>query len=94
MVCIARERNDFITDVHFEHRLITRILNCYDNHNNETTLCGECIECYAVAINSPYLECVPCNSTQDVVKGSWVVLEFVPVTVMIASLLSYTECQP
>ena len=59
---------------------------CYDNHNNETNLCGECIEGYAVAINSPYLECVPCNSTQDVVKG-WgllIVLEFVPVTMMIA----------
>ena len=59
---------------------------CYDNHNNETNLCGECIEGYAVAINSPYLECVPCNSTQYVVKG-WVlliVLEFVPVTMMIA----------
>ncbi len=45
-----------------------------------------CIEGYAVAINSPYLECVPCNSTRDVVKG-WVlliVLEFVPLTVTIA----------
>ena len=49
-------------------------------------MCGECIAGYAVAINSPYLECVPCNSTQDVVKG-WgllIVLEFVPATVMIA----------
>ena len=59
---------------------------CYDNHNNTSNMCGECIEGYAVAINSPYLECVPCNSTQDVVKG-WgllIVLEFVPATVMIA----------
>ncbi len=60
--------------------------SCYDNHNNETNLCGECIEGYSVAINSPYLECVPCNRKRDVVKG-WVlliVLEFVPLTIMIA----------
>ncbi len=59
---------------------------CYDNHFNETNNCGECIEGHSVAINSPYLECVPCNSTMDVLKG-WViliVLEFIPLTVMIA----------
>ena len=59
---------------------------CYDNHFNKTNNCGECIEGYSVAINSPYLECVPCNSSLDVLKG-WVlliVLEFIPLTIMIA----------
>ena len=46
---------------------------CYDNHNNTSNMCGECIEGYAVAINSPYLECVPCNSTRDVVIGLGVI---------------------
>ena len=69
-----------------EDNCFTHDYHCYDNHNNETNLCGVCIEGYAVAINSPYLECVPCNSTRDVVIG-WVlliVLEFIPLTVMIA----------
>ena len=60
--------------------------SCYDNHFNETNNCGECIEGHSVAINSPYLECVPCNSSLDVLKG-WVlliVLEFIPLTIMIA----------
>ena len=59
---------------------------CYDNHYNETKNCDECKENYSVAINSPYLECVPCNSIEDVLK-SWVlliVLEFIPLTIMIA----------
>ena len=59
---------------------------CYDNHYNETNNCGECIEGHSVAINSPYLECVPCNSSLDVFKG-WVlliVLEFIPLSIMIA----------
>ena len=61
---------------------------CYDNHyyNNETNNCGECIEGYSVAINSPYLECVPCNSSLVVLKG-WailIVMEFIPLTIMIA----------
>ena len=66
---------------------------CYDNHysNNETNYyetnnCDECKQGYSVAINSPYLECVPCNSSLDVLKG-WVlliVLEFIPLTIMIA----------
>ena len=59
---------------------------CLDNHFNEGNLCGECIENYSVAINSPYLECVPCNSSLDVLRG-WailIVLEFIPLTIMIA----------
>ena len=59
---------------------------CYDNHFNETNNCGECKQGYSVAINSPYLECVPCNSSLVVFKG-WailIVLEFIPLTVMIA----------
>ena len=60
--------------------------SCYDNHYNETNHCGECKENYSVAINSPYLECVPCNSIEDVLKG-WAILialEFIPLTIMIA----------
>ena len=61
---------------------------CYDNSyfNNETKNCDVCKENYSVAINSPYLECVPCNSSLDVFKG-WailIVLEFIPLTIMIA----------
>ena len=56
---------------------------CYDNRNED---CDECIEGHSVAINSPYLECVPCNSSLDVLRG-WailIVLEFIPLTIMIA----------
>ena len=36
------------------------------------TLCGQCIDGYSVAINSPYMSCVPCNSS-TVYKG-WALL--------------------
>ena len=57
---------------------------CYDNH--EGTLCGPCKDNHSVAINSPYLSCVPCNEPLAVLKG-WALLitmEFIPLTVMIA----------
>ena len=57
---------------------------CYDNH--EGTLCGPCKDDHSVAINSPYLSCVPCNEPLTVLKG-WALLismEFIPLTVMIA----------
>ena len=70
-VCFVRESDCYIKNC-----------SCYDNYNCS----GMCIKGYSVAINSPYLECVLCNGTRDVVIG-WViliVLEFVPLTVMIA----------
>ena len=57
---------------------------CYDNHNG--TLCGPCKDNHSVAINSPYLSCVPCNEPLTVLKG-WALLiamEFIPLTFMIA----------
>ena len=60
--------------------------HCYDNHFNETNNCGGCIKNHSVAINSPYLECVPCNSSLDIFRG-WailIVVEFIPLTIMIA----------
>ena len=63
---------------------------CVDNYcscseGRNGTLCGQCIDGYSVAINSPYMSCVPCNSSL-VYKG-WallIALEFIPITVMVA----------
>ena len=57
---------------------------CSDGHNG--TLCGQCIDGYSVAINSPYMSCVPCDSSATVYKG-WallIALDFIPITVMVA----------
>ena len=58
--------------------------SCSDGHNG--TLCGQCIDGYSVAINSPDMSCVPCDSSTTVYKG-WallIALEFIPITVMVA----------
>ena len=63
---------------------------CFENHclcseGRNGTLCGQCNDGYSVAINSPYMSCVPCNSS-TVYKG-WallIALEFIPTTVMVA----------
>ena len=55
--------------------------------NRRGILCGECIEGYAVAINSQAHECVPCNSnsttTAEFIKFlcAYVVLTYLPITV-------------
>ena len=57
--------------------------SCSEGRNG--TLCGQCVDGYSVAINSPYMSCVPCNSS-TVYKG-WallIALEFIPITVMVA----------
>ena len=57
--------------------------SCSEGRNG--TLCGQCADGYSVAINSPYMSCVPCNSSL-VYKG-WALLiglEFIPITVMVA----------
>ena len=59
--------------------------NCSCSEGREGTLCGQCADGYSVAINSPYMSCVPCNSS-SVYKG-WallIALEFIPITVMVA----------
>ena len=59
--------------------------SCCDNHADQHSLCGKCIEGYGVAINSPYLSCVECDGSA-VAKG-WgilILVEFIPVTVMVA----------
>ena len=64
---------------------------CVDNYCpcsniRNGTLCGQCADGYSVAINSPYMSCVPCNSSSTVYKG-WALLiglEFIPITVMVA----------
>ena len=58
---------------------------CSCNEGRNGTLCGQCADGYSVAINSPYMSCVPCNSS-TVYKG-WallIALEFIPITVMVA----------
>ena len=58
---------------------------CSCNVGRNGTLCGQCADGYSVAINSPYMSCVPCNSS-TVYKG-WallIALEFIPITVMVA----------
>ena len=59
--------------------------NCSCSEGRKGTLCGQCIDGYSVAINSPYMSCVPCDSSA-VYKG-WallIALEFIPITVMVA----------
>ena len=64
---------------------------CVDNYCpcskiRKGKLCGQCADGYSVAINSPYMSCVPCNSSTTVYKG-WallIALEFIPITVMVA----------
>ena len=59
--------------------------NCSCSNNHGGPLCGQCIDGYSVAFNSPYLSCVDCNGIITVVKG-WAILmalEFIPITVMI-----------
>ena len=64
---------------------------CVDNYcscseGRNGTLCGQCIDGYSVAINSPYMSCVPCDSSTTVYKG-WallIALKFIPITVMVA----------
>ena len=56
---------------------------CSEGRNG--TLCGQCTDGYSVAINSPYMSCVPCNSSS--VNKGWtllIALEFIPITVMVA----------
>ena len=58
---------------------------CTCNMGRNGTLCGQCADGYSVAINSPYMSCVPCDSS-TVYKG-WallIALEFIPITVMVA----------
>ena len=56
---------------------------CSEGRNG--TLCGQCADGYSVAINSPYMSCVRCNSSA--VYRGWallIALEFIPMTVMVA----------
>ena len=56
---------------------------CSEGRNG--ILCGHCADKYSVAINSPYMSCIPCDSS-TVYRG-WallIVLEFIPITVMVA----------
>ena len=57
--------------------------SCIEGRNG--TLCGQCADGYSVTINSPYMSCVPCNSST--VYEGWallIALEFIPITVMVA----------
>ena len=58
---------------------------CFCDSHHSGRLCGQCIDGYSVAINSPYLSCVSCNKLQHVLEGwtTLIGLEFVPMTVMI-----------
>ena len=60
--------------------------SCIFGHTGR--LCGRCKEGYSIAINSHYLECVPCNEMKSVVIGwaALIGLEFIPLTVMVAGI--------
>ena len=58
---------------------------CPCSKGRNGTLCGQCADGYSIAINSPLMFCVPCDSS-TVYKG-WallIALEFIPITVMVA----------
>ena len=65
---------------------------CYNQHfcscsfGHTGRLCGRCEDGYSVAINSHYLECVPCSEQGKIAKGwsALIGLEFVPLTIMVA----------
>ena len=63
------------------------------NLNRRGTLCGECIDGYAVAINSQAHECVPCNSTTpaEFIKFlcAYVVLTYLPITVFFLLIIFF-----
>ena len=61
-----------------------QLCSCSFGHTGR--LCGRCKEGYSVALNSHYLECVPCSDPGKIVKGwsALIGLEFVPLTIMIA----------
>lgn len=55
-------------------------------------LCGECIEGYAVAVNSPTYECVPCNHTTSEFVGNlfaYAALTYVPIMVVFIVIILF-----
>jgi len=60
--------------------------------NRSGTLCGRCIEGYAVAINSPYFDCVNCSDVHGLNRHGWVALtltEYIPSTILFCILLFF-----
>ncbi|XP_065912578.1 uncharacterized protein [Dysidea avara] len=60
--------------------------------NRNGTLCGRCIEGYAVAINSPYYDCIDCSNIHGLSKHGWVTLiltEYIPSTILFCVLLFF-----
>jgi len=58
--------------------------------NRTGTLCGKCVEGFAVAVNSPYYDCVNCSSWLS--KYGWIFLivtEYLPSTVLFIILLFF-----
>ncbi|XP_065912580.1 uncharacterized protein [Dysidea avara] len=58
--------------------------------NRTGTLCGRCVEGFAVAVNSPYYDCVNCSSWLS--KHGWIILiltEYVPFTFLFSILLFF-----
>ena len=61
--------------------------------NRQGVLCGECLPGYAVAINSPAYECVPCNTTEPAksfgLVVAYIVLTYVPITILFWVIIKY-----
>ena len=64
--------------------------------NRKGVLCGECLDDYAVAVNSPSYECVPCSSigasaTREFVKHlfAYVALTYIPIAIIFLVIIIF-----
>ena len=69
-------------------------LLCGEIHR-KGVLCGECMEGYAVAVNSPNFECVPCNGTVTLSGRhignliAYIILTFAPITLFFLFIIFF-----
>lgn len=60
--------------------------------NRNGTLCGRCLKDYAVAINSPFYDCIKCSDVNGLIRHGWVALiltEYIPSTILFCVLLFF-----
>ena len=63
--------------------------------NRKGVLCGECVDGYAVAVNSPTYECVPCNSnsttTGEFIKhlSAYIALTYIPIVIVFILIIFF-----
>ena len=66
------------------------------NVSRRGVLCGECVEGYAVAVNSPTYECVPCDGNSTTLAGefikhlcAYIALTYVPITIVFIAIIFF-----